>query len=147
MSEQREPYQVYHPHIAFSIPGLPPSGNHLYATVGNRRMLSRVGREWHQTVADACVGARLTGLPWPAKTRLLCVLEFVGLTYIRDVDNAIKATIDGVAAALEFDDRYIDMLSANRLPALVPGRQETRVRLAAVEVPTPVIHQRGGENR
>jgi hypothetical protein len=118
--------------VHLTIPGLPPSVNHLYPTVRGGRVLSTEARAWYVTVADACMGARIP--PFPSrKTLLMLELRFVGMTYQRDISNAIKAAEDALAAALGFDDRYVAYLSAARVAPEHKGQVETRVSLHVVQ--------------
>lgn len=109
-----------------TIPGLPPPTNNLYPTGRDgRRHLSKRGREWHQTVSDACVGARLRAFPGP-RIRLAVALELVGLDYRSDIDGRVKAALDALGAALGFDDRWIDKLVVERVQG---DAKETRATL------------------
>jgi Holliday junction resolvase RusA-like endonuclease len=100
--------------ITVTIPGLPPSVNHLYPAVRGRRYRSPAATEWHLVVADACIAARLR--PVPSKRSVFSMsFFFKGMGYNRDVDGAIKVTEDALAAALAFDDRWVDTIIASRV--------------------------------
>lgn len=118
--------------VHLTIPGLPPSVNHLYPTVRGGRVLSTEARAWYVTVAGACTVARIPAFA-SRKTPLMLELRFVGMTYQRDISNAIKAAEDALAAALGFDDRYVAYLSAARVPPEQKGQVETRVTLRVVQ--------------
>lgn len=95
---------------------IPPSTNHLYATVRGRRVLSEAGRNYHsdagwlvkeaagligwETREDQRYQLELT-LYWPNSLR-------------RDLSNAIKCLEDAAVSALNFDDSRIDRLVVER---------------------------------
>jgi Holliday junction resolvase RusA-like endonuclease len=121
------------PAIHLSIPLLPPTANALYPTNWRtgRRVLSAAGKAWHQDVAYGCLAAGIRAFA-SRKTPLAVEMRFVGATYRRDLDNMCKPTIDALAAALGFDDRYIVALSAARVPPEHTGQVETRITLRVV---------------
>ena len=120
------------PTTTVTVPGLPPSLNHLYPMGRDgRRHMSAAGRDWYKTVALACLVGRVPRYTNP-KVRLAAAFEFVGLPYTRDVSNCVKALEDSLAAALGFEDRYIEAISAVRVPAERRGQLETRVSLVVM---------------
>lgn len=116
-----------HP-LEFTIPGLPPSTNHLYAQFGNRRIKSREAHKWEgfsllfvrRAAMEAYGTFRLEDLKgkplrieitfyrpgWRAKN---------GSIKKPDCDNLIKALLDGVMKSLNLDDSAILELMASKV--------------------------------
>jgi Holliday junction resolvase RusA-like endonuclease len=117
--------------LVLLLSALPPSVNNLYPQGRDgRRHLSREGRAWHDLVAAECLAARLRPFA-DRRTRLDMAVWFRGLGYTRDLDGTLKALVDALAAALNFDDRYVESINAKRVPLerCVPRVRETRVVL------------------
>jgi crossover junction endodeoxyribonuclease RusA len=100
-------------HIALTLP-LPPSINHQYATVNNRRVLSAVGRRYKNEVGRQV----LVALAHSAhREALLQTLRSAYLTLAirfhfssplrRDVDGGLKITQDALCEALGLDDSRV----------------------------------------
>lgn len=90
-----------------TIPGVPPSTNHLYLRVrGNwSKMTKAPGVEAYQIDVKMLVrNARPSG--WVAPAMFQVALDFY-LKRDADCDNLLKALLDGVAYGLEIDDRRI----------------------------------------
>ncbi len=95
----------------------PPSVNHYWRHVGNRTLISREGRAYHQSVAAACatvghvVGRiSVTIAAHPPDRRG------------RDLDNLLKAILDSLQKAGLFEnDAQIDEIILRRAYPAKPG--------------------------
>lgn len=88
--------------ITFTLTSLPPSTNHLFATVKGRRIKSAAYKAW------------LTAAGWEIRAR--CIPMTVGPVAVqieverpagnrrRDVDNLIKPTLDAMVSAQAIED-------------------------------------------
>lgn len=88
----------------FTIPGRAPSTNHLYlpgAKFGSRRKAPGV-EEWQTVVAMIVRSARPKG--WVPGPQIRLTFDFY-LCREMDLDNALKALDDSIAAALGVNDR------------------------------------------
>jgi len=110
--------------LAFSLP-MPPSTNNMFATDfrTKRRFMSKEYAAWR----DEAVG--LINLAWqqnghPAFLRHLSLTIHVGLTYVGDISNRIKAVEDAIGEAIpDFpNDRYFDRVVIERVPGLDGAR-------------------------
>ena len=106
---------------------LPPSINHQYATVGDRRVLSKDAARFKRAVKQAV--ARLAGaaLSEAEHERLRTgylglYLDFYFLTPLkRDLDGGLKITQDALCEALGLDDRkVVDIHLVKRIDPLHP---------------------------
>ena len=93
---------------------LPPSVNHQYATVGNRRVLSKEAQAFKRSVKKLIERARMDGaIPGETEAALQKSLLGVYLTYFfetpfkRDLDGGLKISLDAVCGAMGIDDRSI----------------------------------------
>ena len=93
---------------------LPPSVNHQYATVGNRRVLSKDAQAFKRSVKKLIERARMDGaIPGEMEAALQKSLLGVYLTYFfetpfkRDLDGGLKISLDAVCGAMGIDDRSI----------------------------------------
>ena len=113
--------------ISLALP-MPPSINHQYATVGNRRVLSAPARRFHREVDRAVERARRDGsLSHAAELGLRGALLGVYLTFYfetpmrRDLDGGLKIALDALGRALGFDDRaVVDLHLTKRIDPLRP---------------------------
>jgi Holliday junction resolvase RusA-like endonuclease len=100
--------------ITLYVAAIPPTVNHLYVTRrGGGRCLSVAAQAWYDVAIPSLqVYAATTGqrAVVPAKTRLRVAVTVFGLPRTTDIDNIGKASVDALARALEFDDRWIDDL-------------------------------------
>ena len=106
---------------------LPPSINHQYATVGDRRVLTKDAARFKRAVKQAVL--RLTGdaLSEAEHERLRTdylglYLDFYFLTPLkRDLDGGLKITQDALCEALGLDDRkVVDIHLVKRIDPLHP---------------------------
>lgn len=111
----------------FELP-LPPSINQQYATVGQRRVLSKASRQFKQEARKAIRHLRVEGVISDA---LVTALRqgFVGLFidfYFetprrRDLDGGLKITQDAICDALGVNDnRVVDVHLVKRIDPLRP---------------------------
>lgn len=108
----------------------PPSMNHYWRHVGPKVLISKAGRQYRQRVAEdvimqtlACGLAR--GVPGRVKVEILATPPD---RRARDLDNALKATLDALQAAGVFDnDALIDDLRIRRQEPKPPGHLCVRV--------------------
>lgn len=92
--------------VVIWIPLLPPSVNHMYRNNGRGgRVLTDEAQAWRRLVAAevAALGSpRLAGGPLELTLRLT-----YGTRRRTDIDNRIKAALDALALALDFDDARV----------------------------------------
>ena len=111
----------------FDLP-LPPSINQQYATVGNRRVLSKASRMYKKEVGKAIRRLRVGGIIPDA---LVAILRqgFMGLfidfyfetPHRRDLDGGLKITQDAICDALGINDnRVVDVHLVKRIDPLRP---------------------------
>ncbi len=91
----------------------PPSVNNLFATVGETRVLSRVGREYRKSVAVIVCQA---GFPRFGASGLAVSIEaFPPDRRVRDLDNLFKAPLDALQYAGVFnDDSQVQRITIER---------------------------------
>lgn len=99
--------------LALTLP-LAPSVNHCYLTTKmGRRILTDEGRSYMEVAAlTARNAAQLTGWQYQPKAPLALILRFFFERDNRDLDNAIKLTLDALAFGLGFNDRAVKELHA-----------------------------------
>lgn len=96
----------HEPVLHLSVP-MPPSTNHLYATVNGRRVKTREAREYAQVVStQVWLWIRMFGDPPDPPYRLTIVLHPPSRRRL-DVSNSIKCLEDGVFDGLESNDREV----------------------------------------
>jgi crossover junction endodeoxyribonuclease RusA len=111
----------------FELP-LPPGINQQYATVGNRRVLSKESRQYKKEVGSAIRRLRADGT---ISTELVVALRqgFVGLfidfyfetPLRRDLDGGLKIAQDAICEALDMNDnRVVDVHLVKRVDPLRP---------------------------
>lgn len=93
---------------------MPPSVNHQYVTVGNRRVLSKEAQAFKRNVKKLIDRQRLDGIiSGTTEAALQRGLLGVYLTFYfqtpfkRDLDGGLKIALDAVCGALGIDDRSI----------------------------------------
>ncbi len=93
---------------------VPPSVNHLYATVNGRRLLSSVGRSYKALVSQHVWLALTQSTPKPSfKTRLhsrplaLSIRFFFASALRRDLDGGLKIAQDALCEGLGLNDNRI----------------------------------------
>ncbi|MBD0306393.1 MAG: RusA family crossover junction endodeoxyribonuclease [Nitrospiraceae bacterium] len=130
-------------HIALTLP-LPPSINHQYATVNNRRVLSAVGRRYKNEVGRQV----LVALAHSAhREALLQTLRSAYLTLTirfhfssplrRDVDGGLKITQDALCEALGLNDsRVFEVHLCKIVGATLPCIEVTLSRTTLTGMPT-----------
>jgi len=106
---------------------LPPSINHQYATVGDRRVLSKEAARFKRAVKEAVrkLGAEALGEAEHGRLRsefLGLYIDFYFLTPLkRDLDGGLKITQDALCEALGLDDRkVVDIHLVKRIDPLHP---------------------------
>lgn len=102
----------------------PPSVNGYWRTFRNRQIISKRGREYRKAVQAA------VGIPTRHTGRLaVSILLFPPDRRRRDLDNALKAALDGMAhAGLYDDDSQIDRLEVQRCAVEPPGKLFVTIR-------------------
>ncbi len=101
---------------------LPPSINRQYATVGNRRVLTKDAREFKRDVKKTIDQALLSGkVATSTERELQKALIGVYLTFYfetpkrRDLDGGLKIALDAICVPLGIDDRsVVDLHLINR---------------------------------
>ena len=129
--------------LEFSLKGLPPSVNSLYATFRGRRIKSRVGKAWTES-AIFQLSLQLTkqekvdfkDKPLRAEVELYretwhCKTKGKAHKFFRiDLDNRLKSILDAVFEAIGLDDSQVVDLSIIKCV----GREErTIVRLSETD--------------
>lgn len=100
--------------LILSLP-LPPSVNHYWGSLGNRRFVSKAGKEFKLKVQEYVLEYRVPKL---GTARLqMTVTLYPRDKRKQDIDNRIKALWDALADAGVFDDdEQIDVLIVERGP-------------------------------
>lgn len=102
--------------IRVTLPGFPPSTNHLYATVRGRRVKTKAYRTWRAGAAMVirAEAARQDG--WIYHDPYYVQIEARGLNRNRDLDNIVKPILDAVVeSGAIVDDRWFDHVLAYRV--------------------------------
>jgi Holliday junction resolvase RusA-like endonuclease len=110
---------------------LPPSVNHSYISIGKgRKALSPESITWRTTAIIATRNAaRLAGWSVPSGLLQFTLELYRGDKRKYDGDNRIKAALDSIALALDFNDERIARTICDKHPA---GRETyTIMRLSA----------------
>lgn len=79
----------------------PPSLNTYWRTFQGRMILSEKGRIYRQSVMEQCLLQRVDMLTGPIKME---IVAFRPDNRKRDLDNLLKAVLDGMAKALIYED-------------------------------------------
>jgi len=115
---------------------LPPSINHLYATVNGRRVLSTAGRRFKSLVGQEVLCARATqgdGYRM-ATSRAPLALDlwfYVISTLRRDIDGGLKITQDAICEALGINDNRIVEVTLRKSRDAAAPRMELTLRTVA----------------
>lgn len=88
----------------------PPTMNHLYVSVGRRRILSDVGKRFKQEVA---IHLRFLGIK-PIIGPVALTVHIYRPRRTGDLDNLLKATQDSLSGFLWVDDKQIVEINARR---------------------------------
>ena len=116
--------------MRLTVDALPPTVNHLYrARRGGGRCLSAAAVAWYDYAIPLIRSQARSNVP-PGPLRLR--IEVYGLPRTTDVDNVIKAALDALARALEFDDRMVDDLRITRIPVKRGAAKSTAYELEAL---------------
>jgi Holliday junction resolvase RusA-like endonuclease len=116
--------------ITLPVDALPPTVNHLYRNRrGGGRCLSAAAEAWYDYAIPTL---RLQARPAVPRGPLRLRINVHGLPRTTDVDNVLKAAIDALRRALEFDDRWIDDLRIVRIPVRRGGVRFTVYELEAL---------------
>lgn len=106
---------------------LPPSINHQYATVGDRRVLTKDAARFKRAVKQAVARLDTAALGEAEREQLRdgylgLYLDFYFLTPLkRDLDGGLKITQDALCEALGLDDRkVVDIHLVKRIDPLHP---------------------------
>ncbi|ETX02423.1 MAG: hypothetical protein ETSY1_03635 [Candidatus Entotheonella factor] len=99
--------------LALTLP-VPPSVNHLYATVNGRRVLSRAGRDFKAFVADEVEAwqdrEQVSNAAIEAFGRhylSLTIIFYFSTALRRDLDGGLKIAQDALCEALEVNDNLV----------------------------------------
>jgi crossover junction endodeoxyribonuclease RusA len=137
----------------FELP-LPPGINQQYATVGDRRVLSKESRRYKKEVGRAIRRLRADGtIPGALVTALR--QGFVGLfidfyfetPLRRDLDGGLKIAQDAICEALEMNDnRVVDLHLVKRMDPLRPHIEVELEAIPTWEFGAEYIYlEKGGE--
>lgn len=112
--------------IVLTLP-YPPSANNLYATSGGRRVLSRLGKAYHESVVWIC--RQKLGPPKPITGPIsLRIFLYPPDRRRRDISNCVKVIEDSLTDARVWnDDSQISHLEVRRCATDTPGHVEVRV--------------------
>jgi crossover junction endodeoxyribonuclease RusA len=106
----------------------PPSVNNYFATVGRRRIVSAQGKAYREEVFWIVRQQRLNGRFAGARVGISINAYEPKVKRRRDLDNILKAVLDGLTkAGLWDDDVQVDYLRVARCPADGHGRLEISV--------------------
>ena len=115
---------------------LPPSINHQYATVGDRRVLSKDAAQFKRAVKQAVSRLGEDQLSEAERAQLRdgylgIYLDFYFLTPLkRDLDGGLKITQDALCEALGLDDRKV--VDIHLVKRIDPLRPRVEVELEAI---------------
>lgn len=113
--------------IYIVVPTLPPSVNHLYCRARNGSVFLHPDvAVWRNEVWAAlrAVGARRA----PEGALEVTIALTPRNRRRRDIDNVLKAALDALASALDFDDARVARLIVERYPPAAQQRCEIRIR-------------------
>jgi Holliday junction resolvase RusA-like endonuclease len=103
--------------IRGEIPGVPASVNHLYYhRKDGRRYITNKGKLYKNAVALIMkVAARDAGITEIITVPVAVHFQFYYPTWRGDIDNGIKATLDGMTGVIYKDDGLVRSLTASRM--------------------------------
>ena len=109
---------------------LPPSTNHLFATVKGGRIKSRAYNAWINEAGRTGAWQRLVedGTPSPPWEAFLRVY---GLPRRRDLDNTIKPVLDLAVQMTGLQDNWCESVTALRVTERGPARVELTISVMA----------------
>ena len=120
--------------LALALP-LPPSINHLYATVNGRRILSRAGKAFKALVAEA-VDSWIDHHRLPKATLTLFQGHYLSLAMTfyfptalrRDLDGGLKLAQDALCEALAVNDNLVVEIHLSKRVDRQQPRMEVQLR-------------------
>jgi len=93
--------------------GLIPSVNQSYGISRNGRIyLKRPVKDFKRALGYLCLSQK----PKMSSKRIRINIEVSFMVKLRDIDNVIKASIDGLKGIVFVDDSQVDYISVKRLP-------------------------------
>ncbi len=133
--------------LALTLP-VPPSVNHLYATVNGRRVLSRAGRDFKALVADEVEA-------WQDREHVSnAAIEAFGRHYLsltitfyfstalrRDLDGGLKIAQDALCEALGVNDNLVTEIHLSKRV----DRQHPRIEVLLQTLPDSVLQEGVGQ--
>lgn len=118
--------------LRLSVP-VPPTTNHLYATVNNRRVKTREAREYAELVRDRVwLWKQLHGDP-PLPPYRLTIEVHAATNRRTDISNSIKCLEDGLFLGLQSNDKTVLEVIA-RVGEKDPLNPRAEITLEHVEV-------------
>ena len=121
--------------LALTLP-VPPSVNHLYATVNGRRVLSRAGRDFKSLVADAVEAwqdrEQISHAAMAAFGRhyLSLTITFYFVTALRrDLDGGLKIAQDALCEAIRVNDNLVTEIHLSKRVDRQHPRMEIRLQM------------------
>jgi crossover junction endodeoxyribonuclease RusA len=140
------------PELALVLPPLPlpPSVNHLYATVNGRRVLSRAGRNYKALVAEAVDNWQAQHAEAGAVVAMLqrhylslSIVFYFATALRRDLDGGLKIAQDALCEALGTNDNLVvDIHLSKRVDRHNP---RIEVRLTALPPASVQLYEAEGE--
>jgi crossover junction endodeoxyribonuclease RusA len=135
------------PQLALTLP-VPPSVNHLYATVNGRRVLSRAGRDF-----KALVGAEVEA--WQDREKISnAAIEAFGRHYLslaitfyfstalrRDLDGGLKIAQDALCEAMGVNDNLVTEIHLSKRV----DRQHPRIEVLLQTLPDSDLQEGLGQ--
>ena len=151
--------------LALTLP-MPPSVNHLYATVNGRRVLSRAGRDFKALVADEVEAwqdrEQLSNTAVAAFGRhylSLTIMFYFATALRRDLDGGLKIAQDALCEALGVNDNLVAEIHLSkrvdrqqprievRLETLTDSVLQDGVEPVLMQAPAPPTAKRRGRRR
>lgn len=129
--------------LALTLP-VPPSVNHLYATVNGRRVLSRAGRDFKAMVADEVEA-------WQDREQMShAAMEAFGHHYLsltitfyfvtalrRDLDGGLKIAQDALCEAIGINDNLVTEIHLSKRV----DRQHPRMEIRLQTLPDAILQE------
>lgn len=113
--------------LTFQLP-LPPSVNHLWATVGSRRVKTKHYKSWIDLATIGLLGARPHKKLWYPVEVEIRIWKCKGFSTNRDIDNIIKPVLDVLVSEGVIDGdtlKYVRKVSAEYIS--IPGSESCSV--------------------
>lgn len=138
--------------VRFKLP-LPPGINQQYATVGNRRVLSKASRLYKKEVTGIIRRLRASGVISDALVLALrqgfvaLFIDFYFETPLRrDLDGGLKITQDAICDALGVNDnRVVDVHLVKRIDPLQPHLQVELEAISDWQFDDEYVYLGGGD--